>query len=242
MEPQVASYQWSYGVPIYMALDMGSWWCFWPLISGVMGHYLKVVFWVHFAVGKPTCLPFIWEMQSAQITGPLFIAIFSWYKVFQSTWICCKHAKMVCELTTPIWWFSPTQLKNMRKSNLVNLPRGKISKTYSLRIQDYPEISWGWDWIPKYHREGFGFLGIGNHHLVIVQTLRNCALKLEKKLTPADIQTHHLWHTFKSNQIPKKHPTARSPGIHRMFTMYELFTFRWKMSTFNKGQQGEMSG
>ena len=30
---------------------------------------------------------------------------------------------------------------------------------HTLRIHDYPEISWGWDWIPKYHsREGFGFL------------------------------------------------------------------------------------
>ena len=30
----------------------------------------------------------------------------------------------------------------------------------TLRIQNYPDISWGWDWIPQYHsREGFGFLG-----------------------------------------------------------------------------------
>ena len=46
-------------------------WSHWPLLK-------SGVFWVHFVVGKPTCLPFIWEMQSARITGPLFIAIFSW--------------------------------------------------------------------------------------------------------------------------------------------------------------------
>ena len=35
----------------------------------------------------------------------------------------------------------------------------------SLRIQDYSEISWGWDWIPQNQsREGFGFLGYRTHN------------------------------------------------------------------------------
>ena len=37
----------------------------------------------------------------------------------------------------------------------------KLGKLLSSRIQDYLEIYWGWDWIPKKNnsREGFGFLG-----------------------------------------------------------------------------------
>ena len=44
---------------------------------------------------------------------------------------------------------------------------GTITNHLSLRIQDSPEISCGWDWIPYYHsREEFGILGY-NHILTI---------------------------------------------------------------------------
>lgn len=79
MDPQVASYEWSYGVHShklpYKWVTGG--FCS-PLISGVMGHYLKVFFGGPLCGWQATFLPFIWEMQSARLTGPLFIAIFSW--------------------------------------------------------------------------------------------------------------------------------------------------------------------